>query len=83
MKTLRQNQLDFDFYRARLEQYQVLGTLVLPFRISLEFTIGLGAQYTDVDEERGNDNILNEPQLGINLTFFLVNTMRYLRVEFH
>ena len=69
-ETLRQNQLDFDFYRARLEQYQIVGNISITLQNFLEFTIGLGAQYTDVDEERGSDNILNEPQLGINPNVF-------------
>ena len=62
--------MDFDFYRARLEQYQIVGNISITLQNFLEFTIGLGAQYTDVDEERGSDNILNEPQLGINPNVF-------------
>ena len=65
-ETTRQNQLNFDYYRARLQQYQVLGKISIPLQGLLDFYIGLGAQFTEVDDETGERNILNEPKLGIN-----------------
>ncbi len=65
-ETIRQNQLDFDYYRARLEQYQILGKISIPLQNLVDFHIGAGIQFTDVDDEKKGGNILNEPTSGMN-----------------
>ncbi len=68
--TRRQDQLDSDFYRARLEQYSVFGTASILLQDVLDFHIGGGIQYTNVDDVQGEQSILNDPRLGINPNIF-------------
>lgn len=69
-ETIRQDQLDSDFYRARLEQYQVFGTTSITLQNVLDFHVGAGIQWTEIDDVQGEQSILNDPQLGINPNIF-------------
>lgn len=53
-ETIRQDQLDSDFYRARLEQYQVFGTTSITLQNVLDFHVGAGIQWTEIDDVQGN-----------------------------
>ncbi len=68
--TERENQLNSDFYRARLEQYQLFGTASIQLENILTYNIGAGIQFTEVDDVQGEQSILTDPQLGINPNIF-------------
>ncbi len=68
--TRREDQLSSEFYRARLEQYQVLGKANIKIQNLLNYHIGAGIQYTKLDDVEGEPSILNDPSLGINPNIF-------------
>lgn len=69
-ETVRQNQLSSDFYRARLEQYRLVGSTKILLENLLTFHAGAGLQYTEIDDVQGEPSILNDPQIGINPNIF-------------
>ena len=69
-ETRRQDQLDSDFYRARLEQYQLNGKASILLENLLSYQIGAGIQVTRIDDVLGEPSILNDPQIGINPNIF-------------
>ncbi|MBO6794041.1 MAG: metallophosphoesterase [Balneolaceae bacterium] len=68
--THREEQLSSEFYRARLEQYQVLGKASINVRNMFSYFVGAGLQFTKIDDVEGESSILNEPRLGINPNIF-------------
>lgn len=68
--TRREDQLSSEFYRARLEQYQILGKASIEIQNLLRYHVGAGLQFTKLDDVEGEPSILNEPSLGINPNIF-------------
>lgn len=69
-ETTRNERFSDRFYRAQLQQYAILGTLRIDLEDILFYHMGAGIQATAVNDIKGESNILNQPQLGVNPNIF-------------
>lgn len=79
-ETLRSERRNIDYYRGVLWQYDLSADLELELNEFLTISGGSGILFTDVRDITGDENILTDPQAGVNPNIF--NDQLYSKVAF-
>lgn len=69
-ETREQDRTSINYYRAKLSQFLVNGRGILNLNEVLHLSAGTGFEYTKVRDVTGENNVLNNPQAGINPNVF-------------